>query len=37
METILATTPKDVARNFKSLIMKSLLRDIHRNQNKLAL
>ena len=31
------TTPKDVASNFKNLIMKRLLRDIHRNQNKLGL
>ena len=35
MEAILASTPKDTARNFKKLIRKRLVRDIHQNQNKL--
>ena len=35
METILATTPKDIGKNFKNLIRKRLVRDTHQNQNKL--
>ena len=37
METILAATSKDIARNFKNLIRKRLFEDIHYNQNKLGL
>ena len=35
METIFATTPEDIARNFKNLIRKKLVTEIHQNQNKL--
>ena len=37
METIIRTTPDDIARNFKNLIRKRIVRDILQNQYKLRL
>ena len=37
METIIRATPDDIARNFKNLIRKRIVRDIPQNQYKLRL